>query len=325
MFTKYGYIEPPSATIYPNGGINTYYKNIYAYPVSKTGEVGCPANIYYDDICPVEVCPTNHYQNNQKVNNAFKNFNNYYNFERPIAVAKPKVVYIESEYDNAKGHPVTSVNVPSLTPFNIYQGSGIGFELLAEGIKISNKGVITLNISGESGSGLTAVNIGTDQNPNYKLSFNPAELVNKAGAVQKIVFNGKTYEAFQGVVTISGGSPSISSIQSPNNTIAVAPLSIGILGISVKPLKVNGTDVPVGGSGNLANLIDGENTTIVNTSGNNVAVNVANNAFAKSVLGQTPNSSGDVQFISSRQACKNLNAGEVSATVSYTHLRAHET
>ncbi len=322
MFTKYGYVELPKATFYPNGGVNTYYQNIYAYPVNAEGKVGCPVNVYYDDICPPNNCPPQTYYTPTTYNQPYSTpSNNYsYTYERPLAIPKPNVVYIETEYDNATGHPVTSVGVPSANPFNIYQGTGIGFELLSEGIKISNNGVVTLKISGESGSGLTATNIGTENNPNYKLSFNPSELVQKAGAVQKIVFNGATYEAIQGVITISGGSPAISNIQSPNNTLTIASLSIGILGISVKPIKVNSNDVAVGGTGTLVNLVDGLNTTVANSSGNNVQVNVSNNAFAKTVLGNIPNSKGDVELITSRQGAKELDANEVSNIKSSTGL-----
>lgn len=299
-------------TTYSSGGAS--YTNVplnMGYEVNSSGAVGCPRRLYNDNNCTCNQC-TPVLQTSSCNQEVIYTINPYIDYTSPSQITYPATCY-----DNSQGYPATTITLPGID-YNVYSGTGIYFEQTETGFRINNGGIVSVDIRGEAGSGIIVTNTNTRNNPIFTIGVNALDLVNKANLVQKIYFNGVEYTALQGVITINSGAfgGSIQNINSPKNTILIAPASVGAVNIDVKPIKVNNVSVLPDNDGSLINFTNGLNSTVEVVSPNIVKVNVANNSFAKSVNSLTPDANGNINITVQKtfyQSYKTLTTGDITS------------
>lgn len=309
----------PTTTNTNNGGSYTNVPLNMAYGVEGCNKSsGCPVRVYPDSTCTEPYEPTIQI-NNTKCCNPCDQQQVIYNVQPATDYYQGHdLAYQVLPYDCSDGVNVTSVQIP-MTNFILYAGDGIYFDQLEYGVRINNGGVRTVNVEGNPGSGVIVTNRNTAQDPIFSISVNGNDLATQAGLVQKVIFNGVTYNPLQGTIIINSGNlgGALTNLSSSDNTLTITPTSIGSANVQAKPLKYNGINIPVGSDGALANFADGVNTRITLTSPNKIQVDVANNAFIKTVNSLVPDASGNVNVATAStiffQAVKTLVSGEVTS------------
>jgi hypothetical protein len=302
-------IQQPSTTYGVNGASYTTVPINMVYPIND-GKIGCPQPIYRDQVVttkPVYPKPNNNCQ-------TCANQENIYNIYPQADYVEQ---YIPTPYNNNQGYPATAITLPGIN-YDLYAGTGIYFDQLENGLRINNGGVVSADVRGTPGSGISVINTNTATNPIFQVGVNTPDLVTTSGLVTTIIFNGQAFTPTQGTVIINNGAygAGLQNLSSPNNTILITPASISQANIDVKPIKINNNTLNPDVSGYPINLIDGTNVNLINTTSNTVSVNVANNAFVKTVNGLSPDPNGNINVNPSRifyEADKVLTSGDIAS------------